>query len=264
MLITYATSTANFTELFQPYWAADHIEAGEGGEPLQLKLDNTSGCGFKSVNKYLFGQVGMHVKLVQGDSAGTVTAFYMSAEGPNHDELDFEFLGNVSGEPYLVQTNVYVNGSGNREQRHSLWFDPTTDFHYYSLLWNSHHVRFMVDGIPIRVFANREDVGVPYPKEQAMAIYASVWNADDWATQGGRVKTNWTHAPFVTSFRSFVIDACADDPVVAKCREEDGPAMVGLSPHEKRQLRWTQRRHLVYDYCADVGRFETLPRECLG
>ena len=41
----------------------------------------------------------------------------MSSEGPNHDELDFEFLGNISGEPYLVQTNVYVNGSGNREQR---------------------------------------------------------------------------------------------------------------------------------------------------
>ncbi|KAK1368688.1 hypothetical protein POM88_034780 [Heracleum sosnowskyi] len=60
----------------------------------------------------------------------------MSSEGPNHDELDFEFLGNISGESYLVQTNVYINGSGNREQRHTLWFDPTTDFHTYSFFWN--------------------------------------------------------------------------------------------------------------------------------
>lgn len=64
----------------------------------------------------------------------------MSSDGPNHDELDFEFLGNVSGEPYLVQTNVYINGTGNREQRHELWFDPTQDFHTYSLFWNRRNI----------------------------------------------------------------------------------------------------------------------------
>lgn len=64
----------------------------------------------------------------------------MASEGLNHDEVDFEFLGNVSGEPYLVQTNVYVNGRGNREQRHSLWFDPTSAFHTYSFLWTPYSI----------------------------------------------------------------------------------------------------------------------------
>lgn len=58
----------------------------------------------------------------------------------NHDEFDFEFLGNVSGHYYILQTNVFVYGVGNREMRHTLWFDPTVDFHIYSLLWNEHMV----------------------------------------------------------------------------------------------------------------------------
>lgn len=64
----------------------------------------------------------------------------MSSDGPKHHEFDFEFLGNTTGEPYLVQTNVYVNGVGNREQRLNLWFDPTKDFHSYGILWNQRQV----------------------------------------------------------------------------------------------------------------------------
>ncbi|CAH1423494.1 unnamed protein product [Lactuca virosa] len=39
-----------------------------------------------------------------------------------------------------------------------------------------------------------------------MGVYNSIWNADDWATQGGRVKIDWTHASFVVSYRSFEIN----------------------------------------------------------
>ena len=60
----------------------------------------------------------------------------------NHDEIDFEFLGRIPGEDYILQTNVYGNGSTNtgREQRLRLWFDPTTDYHDYSILWTSEHI----------------------------------------------------------------------------------------------------------------------------
>lgn len=54
-----------------------------------------------------------------------------------HDELDFEFLGNIEGKEWRVQTNVYGNGSVSRgrEERYLLWFDPSREFHQYSILW---------------------------------------------------------------------------------------------------------------------------------
>ncbi|KAH0670963.1 hypothetical protein KY289_025456 [Solanum tuberosum] len=143
------------------------------------------GCGFASRSKYLFGRVSMKIKLVPGDSAGTVTAFYMNSDTDTvRDELDFEFLGNRTGQPYTVQTNVYVHGKGDKEQRVNLWFDPSADFHTYTIFWNHHQAVFSVDGIPIRVYKNNEAKGIPFPKFQPMGVYSTLWEADDWATRG--------------------------------------------------------------------------------
>nr|PNR51356.1 hypothetical protein PHYPA_010542 [Physcomitrium patens] len=74
----------------------------------------------------------MKIKLVLGDLAGTVTEL-LSAQ-PAHDELDFAVLGNISGNQYILQTNVVANGFSGREQQIDIWFDPTMKYRTYGIL----------------------------------------------------------------------------------------------------------------------------------
>jgi len=58
----------------------------------------------------MFSKIDMQIKLVPGNSVGKVTAYYLSSQG-----------------------------LGNHEQQLYLWFDPTMDFHTYSVLLLDKH-----------------------------------------------------------------------------------------------------------------------------
>ncbi|PON69431.1 Xyloglucan endotransglucosylase/hydrolase [Parasponia andersonii] len=266
-------SAGNFYQDFDITWGDHRAQILNGGQLLTLTLDKSSGSGFRSKSEYLFGRIDMQIKLVSGNSAGTVTAYYLSSQGPTHDEIDFEFLGNLSGDPYTLHTNVFSKGKGNREQQFHLWFDPTKAFHTYSIVWNKQRIIFLVDNIPIRVFNNLESsAGVPFPKSQPMRIYSSLWNADDWATRGGLVKTDWTQAPFTASYRNFKANACVWSAGKSSCDSNNSAGFEdatwqdqGLDAAGRNRLRWVQQKFMVYNYCADLKRFpQGLPPECKG
>ncbi|PON97942.1 Xyloglucan endotransglucosylase/hydrolase [Trema orientale] len=263
----------NFYQDFDITWGDGRAKILNNGELLTLSLDRASGSGFQSKNEYLFGKIDMQIKLVPGNSAGTVTAYYFSSKGSTWDEIDYEFLGNLSGDPYIVHTNIYTQGKGDREQQFYLWFDPRADFHTYSILWNPQRVIFYVDGTPIREFKNMESIGIPFPENQPMRIYSSLWNADDWATRGGLVKTDWTWAPFTASYRNFnAIDACLWASGKSSCgpsgssSSKPGPGnwlTQDLDATGQERLRWVQRNYMIYNYCTDTKRFpQGLPPEC--
>ncbi|KAL5974051.1 Catalyzes xyloglucan endohydrolysis (XEH) and or endotransglycosylation (XET) [Asimina triloba] len=110
---------ATFLQDFRVTWADSHIKQMENGTEIQLLLDQSSGA----------------------KPPPAIENFYLNSDTNEvRDELDFEFLGNRSGQPYTIQTNVYSHGKGDREQRVNLWFDPSAAYHTYSIFWNRQHI----------------------------------------------------------------------------------------------------------------------------
>lgn len=117
----------------------------------------------------------------------------------------------------------------------------------------------MVDNIPIREYNNEEAIGVPFPSKQPMRVYSSLWNADQWATRGGLVKTNWSCAPFTAYYRNFNANAC----VASSTDCSSKMSTEGLEANGRRLLRWVQKYYMIYNYCTDLKRFPNgRPREC--
>ncbi|KAM7511728.1 hypothetical protein LguiB_010603 [Lonicera macranthoides] len=310
----FVPSRANFYQDFDITWGDGRGKILNNGDLLTLSLDKASGSGVQSKNEYLFGKFDMQLKLIPGNSAGTVTTFYvssiidgvvlmlsernkiridinraktllksfvlirdvhknliegLSSQGTTHDELDFEFLGNLSGDPYILQTNVYTQGKGDKEQQFYPWFDPTVAFHTYSIHWNPQRIIFFVDGIPIREFKNAESIGAPYLNHQAMRIYATLWDGDNWATRGGRVKTDWTQAPFTASYANFRANACIWSSGISSCGSVSSSSgnnswlNEDLDATGRGRLQQVQKYFMIYNYCTDAKRFpQGFPPEC--
>ncbi|CAN0926948.1 Probable xyloglucan endotransglucosylase/hydrolase protein 32 [Linum grandiflorum] len=256
-----------FPKCYRNLWGQAHQRLSPNG--LTMWLDRMSGSGFKSSKSYRSGYFGASIKLQSGYTAGVNSAFYLSnneAHPGNHDEVDIEFLGRTLEEPYTVQTNVYVRGSGDggdiigREARFHLWFDPTKHFHHYAILWNPKEIIFLVDDIPIRRYQKKSDSTFP---TRPMWAYGSIWDASDWATDDGKYKADYKYQPFVSKYRRFVTAGCPNDapprcPSVSASPYRSG----GLTERQITTMRWVQKHRMVYHYCMDTTRDHSLTPEC--
>ncbi|KAH0991645.1 hypothetical protein GBA52_003128 [Prunus armeniaca] len=274
-------SVPRLTDAFPRVPISNGFSKAYGGSNIQvingsmatLALDKSSGSGLVSVNKYHYGFFSAAIKLPAGLTSGVVVAFYLSNADVfphNHDEIDIELLGHDKRNDWVIQTNVYANGSVNtgREEKFYLWFDPTQQQHQYSIIWNNHHIVFLVDNIPLREFQHS---GSFFPSKP-MSVYATIWDASQWATHGGKYPVNYKYAPFRVSFAETEMSGCISNPTgtVTSCSKNtpssldpiEGPEFVKLSNQQISALGWARSKLMFYSYCKDTSRFKVMPPEC--
>nr|POF05202.1 xyloglucan endotransglucosylase/hydrolase protein 15 [Quercus suber] len=183
------TFASNFYQDFNLTWGDGRAKILNNGTLLTLSLDKASGSGFESKNQYLFAKIDMQLKLVPGNSAGTVTPYY------------------------------FLCG------------------------WQSHE-RFREPGVNWCNIPN-----------QPMRIYSTLWDAEDWATRGGQVKTNWTLAPFTASYRNFNAKAYVWSSGASSCSSNSSTSNAWLTEkldsHGLERLKWVQKNYMIYNYCTD-------------
>ncbi|XP_058079534.1 probable xyloglucan endotransglucosylase/hydrolase protein 28 [Magnolia sinica] len=262
-----------FDEGYTQLFGDTNLMLHRGGKTVHISLDERSGAGFISQDLYLHGFFSASIKLPSDYTAGVVVAFYMSNADifqKNHDELDFEFLGNIRGKEWRIQTNVYGNGSTaiGREERYGLWFDPSEDFHQYSILWTADQIIFYVDNIPIREIKRNEAMGVDFPSKP-MSLYATIWDGSNWATSGGRYKVNYKYAPYIAKFSNLVLRGCTVDPIEHSPTCDGGKNGLNalsetakMSSEQKLKMEEFRKKYMTYTYCYDRKRYPVLLPEC--
>ncbi|CAD6202818.1 unnamed protein product [Miscanthus lutarioriparius] len=268
------TSSLSLGEGYTQLFGDSNLALHGGGKRVHISLDERTGAGFASQAAYLHGSFSARIKLPADHTAGVVVAFYMSngdVYERTHDELDFEFLGNVRGREWRVQTNVYGNGSTavGREERYGLWFDPTEDFHRYAIHWSRHRIIFYVDDTPIREVVRTEAMGAQFPSKP-MSLYATIWDGSSWATSGGRYKVDYKYAPYVAEFADLELRGCAVGPATACATPGSGSASDGdayghaaaMSPARRSAMEAFRARYMTYGYCYDRLRYPAPLPEC--
>ncbi|KAL3832988.1 hypothetical protein ACJIZ3_007724 [Penstemon smallii] len=267
--------TIAFSKGFSPLFGETNIIPSSNDQSVQLHLNQYTGSGFKSSDLYNHGFFSAKIKLPSDYTAGIVVAFYTTNGDifrKTHDELDFEFLGNIKGKAWRFQTNMYGNGSTSRgrEERYYLWFDPSKEFHRYTILWTNQNIIFYIDDVPIREIVRNDAMGADFPSKP-MGLYATIWDASDWATSGGKYRANYKYAPFVAEFTDLVLHGCTTDPleevVAASCNERDSQLVradfANITPRQKSAMQRFRSKYMYYSYCYDTLRYPVPLPECV-
>lgn len=166
------TTTKHLTDIEVDY-GHEILEHSKETKEIAITYDIRNGARWRTTHRFESGIFSAKIKTPAGNTSGLNCSFYLSSlEGDKtQDEIDFEFLGKDKG---IIQTNVYTQGAGNREEIHQLGFDSSEAFHEYAIHWSSNEILWFIDGVQVRKHERKENEAYP---TKPMFLYASVWNA---------------------------------------------------------------------------------------
>ncbi|URD80876.1 xyloglucan endotransglucosylase hydrolase protein 30 [Musa troglodytarum] len=237
-----------FDEGFSHLFGNDNLVRSSDGRTARLTLNR-----YSANDMYHHGFFSASIKLPSDYTAGVVVAFYTSNGDlfeKTHDELDFEFLGNVRGKDWRIQTNVYGNGSTSRGREE----------------------RFYVDDTPVREVVRSDAMGGDYPSKP-MSVYATIWDGSTWATGNGKYKVNYKYEPFVSDFSDLVLRGCRADPIqqvdsaaARRCAEANDELLAAdfalMTPKKRAAMRRFRERYMAYSFCYDTNRYPVAFPDC--
>lgn len=128
-----------------------------------------------------------------------------------------------------------------------------------------------MDDVPIREIVRSDEMGADFPSKP-MSLYATIWDASNWATSGGRYKVNYKYAPFVSEFKDLVLEGCTVDPIQqvpaeATCSEKNAKLesadFAVITPRQRKAMRRFREKFMYYSYCYDIWRYAVPPPECV-
>ncbi|KAK6140476.1 hypothetical protein DH2020_025789 [Rehmannia glutinosa] len=231
--------------------------------PFSKGFSPLFGSGFQSSDLYNHGFFSAKIKLPSDYTAGIVVAFYTTNGDifrKTHDELDFEFLGNIKGKHGdFRQICMEMEAQAEEEKR---------DIIYGLTLLKSSTVTAYFG--PPRILRKNDAMGADFPSKP-MRLYATIWDASDWATSGGKYRANYQYAPFVAEFTDLVLHGCATDTleevVATGCAQRDGQLasadFATITPKQKLAMKKFRSKYMYYSYCYDTLRYPVPPPECV-
>lgn len=127
-----------------------------------------------------------------------------------------------------------------------------------------------MDKIPIREVVRHATMRGDYPSKP-MSVYATIWDASSWATNGGRDKVDYRYEPFVAEFKDLVLEGCIVDPTdqipSSNCTDMIAALIARdystITSEGRESMKWFRENYMYYSYCYDRIRYPVAPPECI-
>jgi len=169
----------------------------------------------QTMGYFFYGTVSVIAKIAAGQ--GIISAITCLSD--DLDEIDFEFKGGITNAVFSNFYGKYNNTgpqggmTGGGGETLNVTFDPTADFHNYTIVWTKDTLQWMVDGNIMRTLKSSDPVANNGTRslfpQTPMRLMVGNWAGGDSPSQGtvdwAGGKTDWSKAPFTMQVKSVYV-----------------------------------------------------------